>query len=275
MYEAKRDNLLGSRDGGDSGVLELVINVIIITITVILMSVLCVKTFWFTPFNISGTSMEPTIQNGDWVLADKLASPKLSDVVIVFNSHKSSDNEIIKRVVGMPKDTVYYDKNGYLYEVETDSDGKALTTMSGKTLYRLKKDDYGYFAANKPEYYLSLTRVKVEDIGSDVIVRAGEYSGKIGRIKSIRGDTVACVEMAISGEVVSAEIECKYFWVLKEDKIIIKNLAADEYFVFGDNRDVSSDSRRYGAFKTDEIIGVVHKWIIDNRKSSGWVYKYL
>ena len=56
------------------------------------------------------------------------------------------------------------------------------------------------------------------------------------------------------------------------DKYVI-SLGKDEYFLLGDNRDNSSDSRNYGAFKKEQIVGKVIKiatpdsalyWIIEH-----------
>lgn len=57
---------------------------------------------------VEGTSMLPTVQSGDRVLVDRLAykvgSPKLGDIV-VFRFPYSNTN-LIKRIIGLPGDTV-------------------------------------------------------------------------------------------------------------------------------------------------------------------------
>jgi signal peptidase I len=90
--------------------------------------VLCLRTFVMEPFRIPSGSMIPTLLVGDFILVNKfsygvrlpvlgtkiisIGSPKIGDVV-VYRS-KSSDQDIIKRVVGVPGSVVEY-KDELLY----------------------------------------------------------------------------------------------------------------------------------------------------------------
>lgn len=64
------------------------------------------------PFTVSGASMYPTLHNGDRMLLSKVGDIHRFDVVIL----KAPDEnvEYIKRVIGMPGDTVEM-KSGVLY----------------------------------------------------------------------------------------------------------------------------------------------------------------
>ena len=64
------------------------------------------------PFTVSGASMYPTLHNGDRMVLSKVGDVHRFDVVIL----KAPDEnvEYIKRVIGMPGDTVEM-KNGVLY----------------------------------------------------------------------------------------------------------------------------------------------------------------
>ena len=64
------------------------------------------------PFTVSGASMYPTLHNGDRMVLSKVGDIHRFDVVIL----KAPDEnvEYIKRVIGMPGDTVEM-KNGVLY----------------------------------------------------------------------------------------------------------------------------------------------------------------
>ena len=64
------------------------------------------------PFTVSGASMYPTLHNGDRMLLSKIGDIHRFDVVIL----KAPDEnvEYIKRVIGMPGDTVEM-KSGVLY----------------------------------------------------------------------------------------------------------------------------------------------------------------
>jgi signal peptidase I len=58
---------------------------------------------------VDGFSMVPTLQNGEYVLVNRLAYrnslPERGDI-IVFESPQVSDLDLIKRVIGLPGDTV-------------------------------------------------------------------------------------------------------------------------------------------------------------------------
>lgn len=60
-------------------------------------------------FKVEGTSMEPSVHPGQYVLVDKisymLGEPQRGDV-IVFNYPLAIDRDFIKRVIGLPGETV-------------------------------------------------------------------------------------------------------------------------------------------------------------------------
>lgn len=141
------------------------------------------------PFQVNGQSMFPTFHNGEYVLTNligyedvfglkfKFGTPKQGDV-IVFVAPTNAEKDYIKRIVGLPGDTVSIN-NGDVY-------------LNGK-----KFDESAYLS---PE---------VKTFGENFLHE---------------------------GESVS----------IKEN----------EYFVMGDNRPFSSDSRDFGPIKKDSIIGL-------------------
>jgi len=81
---------------------------------------------------VSGGSMEPTLQDGDNLIVDKLTyrfrEPERFDI-IVFPFQYDSDTYYIKRIIGMPGETVQIDKAGAIYingEVLEENYGKAV-----------------------------------------------------------------------------------------------------------------------------------------------------
>jgi signal peptidase I len=58
---------------------------------------------------ISGDSMNPTVKNGEKVVAEKI-STKFGDMkrgeIIVFTSPEKEDRLLIKRVIGLPNETI-------------------------------------------------------------------------------------------------------------------------------------------------------------------------
>lgn len=69
-----------------------------------------IHTFVATPFRISGISMEPNFADGQFILVDKLSSfvsqPKRGDVVVLKFPANPSKKLFIKRIVGLPGETV-------------------------------------------------------------------------------------------------------------------------------------------------------------------------
>ncbi|MHB1683779.1 MAG: signal peptidase I [Bacilli bacterium] len=63
--------------------------------------------FLFAQFRVDGISMEPTLQNGERLLVDKIpyyfGPPKRGDIIIF---HAPDGMDWVKRVIGLPGDTV-------------------------------------------------------------------------------------------------------------------------------------------------------------------------
>jgi len=71
--------------------------------------ILPIRAFVAQPFIVSGSSMYPTFENGDYLIIDqisyKLENPERGDVV-VFRYPKDPKKFFIKRIIGLPNETV-------------------------------------------------------------------------------------------------------------------------------------------------------------------------
>jgi len=149
----------------------------ILSISIYLLLVFCaaylIVTYVGQRTQVSGSSMETTLSDGDHLIVDKISyrfsEPERFDI-IVFPFQYDTDTYYIKRIIGMPGETVQIDDDGNIY-----IDGEILE----------------------------------EAYGREVILNPGRA----------------------------------------EDPI---QLGADEYFVMGDNRNNSSDSR-------DPSVGNIHR----------------
>lgn len=141
--------------------------------------VIPIRYFLFQPFFVSGASMEPNFKSGEYLLIDEISyrfkNPQRGEVV-VFRYPKDPSNFFIKRIIGLPGETV---------EIK---DGKI-------KIYNL---DFPKGKILKESYIEKIT--------------SGTF------------------------------------------KIFLKK---NEYFVLGDNRDHSSDSRSWGAVSKEYITGRV------------------
>lgn len=87
----------------------------IIEVTLIaLIAVFLVRTYLFQPFLVSGASMENNFSHGDYILVDELSYrfriPERGEV-IVFRYPKDESTYFIKRIIGLPGETVEISRN--------------------------------------------------------------------------------------------------------------------------------------------------------------------
>lgn len=149
-----------------------------------------IRFYIFQPLIVSGDSMFPTFKNSEYFLADEVSyrfiNPKRGDVIVFHDPCKKSDFRelpcnsgakiIIKRIVGLPNETVFVDGQNTIIKNAENPDG---------------------FTLNEP--YL-------------------------------HGISPGIMERPVT-------------------------LDEDSYFVMGDNRGVSYDSRMWGALEEKYIIG--------------------
>lgn len=74
-----------------------------------------IRTFLFAPFIVDGTSMMPTLENGERLIVNELqyrfGQPKRGDIIVF---RYSEEQDYIKRVIALPGEVVEV-KNDQLY----------------------------------------------------------------------------------------------------------------------------------------------------------------
>ncbi|OES43633.1 signal peptidase I [Domibacillus iocasae] len=70
-----------------------------------------IRYFIFAPIVVDGLSMMPTLESGDRMIVNKLGDPDRLDIVVF---HAPENKDYIKRVIGLPGETVEY-KDDVLY----------------------------------------------------------------------------------------------------------------------------------------------------------------
>lgn len=95
----------------------------IIPYIVILVVVVLIRTYLITPVIVSGNSMNPTLVNGELLILNKRAKIDRFDVVVVKLNKNNTKEDIIKRVIAMPGETISCEDgkvyvNGKLQEEE-------------------------------------------------------------------------------------------------------------------------------------------------------------
>lgn len=190
------------------------------------------RSFLYEPFKIPSTSMVPTLQVGDLILVNKFTygirlpvinkkiiemnQPQRGDVM-VFKYPENLSLDYIKRVVGIPGDKIIY-KNKRL-------------TVNGKELSYETLPDY-----LDEERHLQYSKQFMEDLTG--------MSHKIAVIEDAMPINLAQVRNFPGKEACSYNFE-GFSCTVPEGN----------YFMMGDNRDNSEDSRYWGFVPDQNIVG--------------------
>lgn len=108
--EERRDRLLGQ--------------ITLIVVIGIIFLFLFLKTQVFLAVTVQGSSMENTLNSGDFLFANRQRTAKRGDIVVVYDQNVNPE-PIIKRVVAVGGDTIWTE-NGFVYLKTTDSEGNAV-----------------------------------------------------------------------------------------------------------------------------------------------------
>jgi signal peptidase I len=181
----------------------------------VILAVLMLRSFLVEPFRIPSGSMMPTLLVGDFILVNKFTygirlpvlntkiieidEPERGDVV-VFRYPKDPSVDYIKRVVGLPGDTVRY-ANKVVY-------------VNGKPAGQVPAGVYLGKGSGVSMSGASKRREQLGDLQHDILV--------MPRTPGIEGEYV---------------------------------VGKGEYFVMGDNRDNSNDSRYWGTVPEGNLVG--------------------
>ena len=128
---------------------EIVIWLLLIVLTITASYFITTNVFVKTA--VAGVSMEPTLMEGQVVIVNKieyyLKSPKRNDVIVYKQSNREHSYYEIKRVIGLPGETVKI-KNGMIYindEVLKEKIKTETIENAGLAEGGIKLDDNEYF----------------------------------------------------------------------------------------------------------------------------------
>lgn len=142
---------------------------------VVLLSWLLI-TFVAQRTDVNGTSMVPTLQDSDQLICDKLTyrfkDPERFDIII-FPYQYAEKTYFIKRIIGLPGETVRIDENGVIYingEVLEENYGAETMLYQGLAAEEIQLGEDEYFVlgdnrnVSEDSRYADVGNIKREDI---------------------------------------------------------------------------------------------------------------
>ena len=223
----------------------------------ILLVIVLVRSFVAQPFNIPSSSMVPTLYTGDFIVVNMSAyglrlplthtkifstgSPKHGDVV-VFRYPENPKRYYIKRMIGLPGDTIRFDNDALFVNgqkvpmVKTDYQMPA--TLNAKIMPQRVADQvfsdqerikYGQEEEKHARYYRETL---------------GEHQYQVRYLGDLNSAQMAPFLLQNSPQTAtSGGVQ----WQI--------TVPQDQYFVMGDNRDRSEDGRFWGFVPEENLAG--------------------
>lgn len=196
----------------------------------VILAVFVVRSFVVEPFKIPSGSMVPTLLVGDFILVNKFdyglrmpvtntrltqGRPLERGDVVVFRYPKDESVDYIKRVIGLPGDTVaYQDKQ---------------LTINGKPVAETALPDY--FDEERQNY-------------------AKQFEESLDGRKNAILNNPAVPPFVMGAYDYPYRDNCTY-----NSRGVICKVPPGHYFMMGDNRDNSADSRYWGFVPDQNIVG--------------------
>lgn len=154
----------------------------IIPYIVIVVVVVLIRTFIITPVRVDGDSMKNALKNGDILLLYKLGSINRLDIIVL---DEEKDNEkIIKRVIGLPGETVAIKKGKIYINDKVIDDEYAYGETSDYDKVTLEDDEYFILGDNrlisKDSRYFG--PIKENEIKGKIVFRLFPFT-KIGTVQ--------------------------------------------------------------------------------------------
>ena len=143
----------------------------------IVILIIIVRIFIITPVRVDGSSMYNTLEDGDILLLYKMAKIDRYDIVVL---DEEFDNEIIiKRIIGLPGETVEIKRGKIYINDEEIADDYAFGDTSDYEKITLADDEYFILGDNrlisKDSRYFG--PVKESDLMGEAVFRIWPFSG--------------------------------------------------------------------------------------------------
>ncbi|RWR02954.1 signal peptidase I [[Pantoea] beijingensis] len=241
----------------------------------VLLVVFVVRSFIYEPFQIPSGSMMPTLLIGDFILVEKFAygikdpitqktlistgHPKRGDIA-VFKYPQDPRLDYIKRVVGLPGDRVSYDPES---KTVTISPGCNTAASCDKAL------PVTYSDVKASDFIQTFSGFDGNETGNGFYqVPTGE-SMRGGLRLATRDETLGNTHSILL--VTQAQSQSNMYYKQPGQPQSTWVVPQGEYFMMGDNRDNSADSRYWGFVPEKNLVGKATAiWMSFEKQEGEW-----
>ncbi|MGE9552293.1 signal peptidase I [Erwinia amylovora] len=242
----------------------------------VLLLVFVVRSFIYEPFQIPSGSMMPTLLIGDFILVEKFAygikdpitqttliptgHPKRGDIA-VFKYPKDPSMDYIKRVVGLPGDRVSYDPQSKTVTVNPAcSSGEACETALPIT----------YSDVQPSDFIQTFSGFDGNEVGNGFYQMPQGESMRGGLRLATRNETLGDVTHRIL-LVTQAQSQASSYYQQPGQPQSTWVVPQGMYFMMGDNRDNSADSRYWGFVPEKNLVGKATAiWMSFEKQEGQW-----
>ncbi|WP_343192360.1 signal peptidase I [Buchnera aphidicola (Formosaphis micheliae)] len=226
----------------------------------ILFIIFIIRSFLYEPFQVPSGSMMPTILPGDFILVEKFSygikdpikhttlinfnHPKRGDIV-VFRHPKNEKIKYIKRIIGIPGDKIIYDtinKNFIIYPTYIDKIHYQEPVSITRSQFKLDNNTEQNIQQYMNHLLYNVFQEKIEKKIFKIILHSKLYDQENEYFKQ-------------TGKKIG-------HWIVPKN----------QYFMIGDNRDNSLDSRYWGFVPIKNLIGkATYIWMSIEKNDHKWI----
>jgi signal peptidase I len=216
----------------------------------VILVVFVLRSFLFEPFRIPSGSMIPTLLVGDLILVNKFSygirlpivnqkilevgNPRRGDVM-VFRYPVDPSVDYVKRVIGLPGDTVTFRAK------HLTIDGQPVVTTAAPDYFDPERVAYS------KQFTETLTRPDAESVNHMILIDDDRSSAMSP--DQYQSELIANGHAA---EAAAFRANCVYS---EGNTAVTCKVPQGQYFMMGDNRDNSADSRYWGFVPDQNIVG--------------------